>query len=346
MDGVIRFAIIGAGAVAQSYAEAFSHCTSARLVAVCDVHLKSARSLAESHRCAAYQSYQEMLEDLTIDAVVVCTPPNTHKDISLHLLERTIHVLCEKPLATDAADAYAMLEAAKKAGVRLTMGSKFRYVDDVIRAKEVVDSGVLGEVILFENSFTSRVKMAGRWNSDPAISGGGVLIDNGSHSVDLIRYFLGPIDEIHVVEGKRHQALRVEDTVRIFVRSLSGIMGNIDLSWSINKELESYINIYGTQGALSLGWKESKYRLYDGRDWIVFGNGYNKVLAFRNQLENFARGILAKERLLITATDAIASVEVIEAAYMSLGRQNWIKVVNGRRNGDSRAPVAAAVAAT
>ena len=140
------------------------------------------------------------------------------------------------------------------------MASKFRYVDDVIRAKQIVDSGILGDVVLFDNAFTARVDMSKRWNSNPDVSGGGVLIDNGTHSVDIARYFLGPLAEVHVVEGRRSQGLKVEDTVQIFVRSEQGAMGTIDLSWSINKELDRYISIYGTQGTVFVGWKEARYR--------------------------------------------------------------------------------------
>ena len=117
---------------------------------------------------------------------------------------------------------------------------------------------------------------------------------------------------MQVVEGKRVQGLSVEDTVRVFIKSKSGVMGNVDLSWSINKELDSYINIYGSNGTISVGWKESKYRQSSSRDWVVFGKGYNKVQAFRSQLDNFARSIRGEDLLLITAEDALASVQVIE----------------------------------
>jgi predicted dehydrogenase len=239
-----------------------------------------------------------------------------------------------------------MVEAARTAGVKLTMASKFRYVEDVIRAKSIVTSGILGEIVLFENAFTSRVDMASRWNSDSNISGGGVLIDNGTHSVDLMRYFLGPLAEVQVVEGKRVQGLPVEDTVRIFVKSTSGIMGTIDLSWSINKELDSYINIYGSHGTVFVGWKQSMYRQVSSNDWIVFGNGYDKVQAFRNQITNFCKAILGEEALLIKAEDALASVEVIEATYAALRQNQWTSIRGKSPNGGKPYRLKSAVAAT
>jgi predicted dehydrogenase len=322
----LRFGMIGAGGIAQAYAQAFENCESARIVAVADVRADAAKALAERLECQSYESYQALANRSKLDGVIICTPPVTHPEISLYFLERKVHVLCEKPLSLEVRSARRMLEAARKAGVKLTMGSKFRYVDDVIRAKSIVMSGILGEIILFENAFTSRVDMSSRWNSDPRISGGGVLIDNGSHSVDLMRYFLGPIADVQVVEGKRVQGLAVEDTVRIFVRSVKGVLGSIDLSWSINKELDGYINIYGSHGTICVGWKESKYRQSSSRDWVVFGKGYDKVQAFRSQIQNFAKAILGQEMLLITAEDALASVEVIEAAYNALHQEHWTTV--------------------
>jgi predicted dehydrogenase len=335
-DSKLRFGMVGAGGIAQSYAQAFEQCDSARIVAVADLRADAARALAERLGAQSADSYQAMAKKTRLDAVIVCTPPVTHGDICQYFLEHGIHVLCEKPFTIDVKSARRLVETATRTGVKLTMGSKFRYVDDVIRAKSIVTSGILGEIILFENAFTARIDMSTRWNSDPKISGGGVLIDNGSHSVDLMRYFLGPLADVQVVEGKRVQGLAVEDTVRIFVHSASGVMGSIDLSWSINKELDSYLNIYGSHGTISVGWKSSKYRQSSSNDWVVFGKGYDKIQAFRSQIDNFARAILGKEMLLITAEDALASVEAIEAAYDSLGRVPWTTVGRG---GDRTAEV-------
>jgi predicted dehydrogenase len=324
-----RFAIIGAGAISQGYAQAFQTCDEAEVVAVADLRTDAAQSLAEVLGCRAFDSYEDVSESCDLDAVLVCTPPVSHPEICLHFIEQKVHVLCEKPFAVNSQEATRVVNAARENSVTITMASKFRYVDDVIKAKQIVDSGVLGDIILFENAFTAHVDMSKRWNSDPKISGGGVLIDNGTHSIDIARYFLGPLTEVHVMQGRRGQKVEVEDTVQIFVRSASGIMGNIDLSWSINKELERYISIYGSHGTVLVGWKESKYRQMGSSDWIVFGTGYDKIAAFRNQLTNFSRAITGQEALLIDGDDTMASVEVIEAAYTSMRESHWTPVRNG-----------------
>lgn len=327
MKRKLKYGIVGAGRIAQSYAQAFESCETAEMVAVADVEIEAARALAENFEgCRSFSSYEAMADASSLDAVVICTPPATHEEISLCFLKRKVHVLCEKPLSIGVASARRMLTAAEREGVMLTMASKFRYVEDVRRAKSLILSGVIGEVVLFENAFTSHVDMTARWNSKPEMSGGGVLIDNGTHSVDITRYFLGPLADVQAVEGKRSQGLEVEETVRLVVRSIAGVLGAIDLSWSINKELDSYINIYGSSGVMHIGWKESKYRQWPGQDWVVFGKGYDKVQAFRSQIENFSQAINGEEALRITAEDALASVEVVEAAYAALHQDRWIEV--------------------
>jgi len=322
----VRIGLIGAGAIAQTYLQAFKAINEVQLAAVVDVRPQVAAATAEAFNCASFTSYRELADANLCDAVIICTPPDTHPDITAWFLERGINVLCEKPLAIGPEQARTMFEAAANSTAMLTMASKFRYVDDVIRAKSLIDSGLIGDVILFENAFTARVDMHKRWNADPVVSGGGVLIDNGTHSVDIMRYFLGPLKEIQVIEGKRVQDIPVEDTVRMYVRSQSGVMGTVDLSWSINKELPHYISVYGSEGAIVVGWKQSKYRRAADKEWTVFGNGYDKVQAFSSQLKNFAAGIRGVEPLRITLRDALASVEVIDKAYEAMETSRWLSV--------------------
>ena len=129
-----------------------------------------------------------------------------------------------------------------------------------------------------------------------------------------------------MVEGKRIQGLKVDETVHVHARSAGGVDGAIDLSWSINKELDRYISLYGSAGTVVVGWKESKFRPATSREWVPIGKGYDKFQAFRSQIDNFSRAVAGEEALLITTEDAIASVEVIEAARLSLAENRWVPV--------------------
>ena len=340
----ISFGLIGAGRIGRAYASAFGSCSVARIVAIADTDPRACREAAWHAGCVAVDDLRTMADPTFVDAALVCTPPSTHTEITTYLLEHGVHVLCEKPLAFDAVTARAMLDCANSAGVTLTMASKYRFVDDIIRAKSIAASGTLGDIILFENSFTTHVDMTNRWNADPETSGGGVLIDNGTHSADLMRYFLGSLAFVQAFEGRRIQQLPVEDTVRMFALSSSGVMGNIDLSWSIHKDQDAYVSIYGTAGTIHVGWHESRYRQASHAsrgDWVVFGNGYDKLAALASQLDNFARALLGEERLVITPEDSLASVEVIEAAYAALQCGGWVGI-----NGKAAWPHSLTLAAT
>jgi predicted dehydrogenase len=144
--------------------------------------------------------------------------------------------------------------------------------------------------------------------------------------VDIARYLLGPIATVRAEEGKRIQRLEVEDTCRLSFRTAAGAMGVVDLSWSIHKERDAYIEVFGPEGALSIGWKGSKYRQSEKLGWVSFGNGYDKTAAFARQLANFARSIQGTEVPLIRAEDSLQSVRVIEAAYRSLAMDRWVEV--------------------
>lgn len=319
----LRFGMVGAGAIAQAYAQAFETSAVVELAAVADCNAEAAHAMAESTGSAAFQSADEMIAEMDLDAALVCTPPASHGDVCAEFFARRIPVLCEKPLAIDSGVAEEMIAAARDQDVVFTMASKFRYVPDVAQARSIIASGVIGEVVLFENVFTGRVDMTQRWNSNPEISGGGVLIDNGTHSVDITRFFLGSLSEVQAMEGHRIQDLPVEDTAKLFVRSESDVVASIDLSWSVSKQLPYYIAVYGSGGTLLVGWRESKFRRSNDDDWTVFGSGYDKREAFQNQLENFAGAVVGDQSLVVTPDDALASVCVVEAAYRSLERGEW-----------------------
>lgn len=318
--------MVGCGRIAQSHLEALSSLPDGRLVAVVEPREAAGQAAAEQHQCRLFADYRnpEVLD--VADAVIVCTPPSSHFDVVKHFLEHGIHVLCEKPLTVTSKDAHDLVKLSEAKGLHLMMASKFRYVDDVIKAKAIVESGILGSMILYENTFCSKVAMRDRWNSKKEVAGGGVLIDNGSHSVDIARFLLGPIKEVQAQNGIPAQGLEVEDTVRLQFRTESGVMGMVDLSWSINKESDFYISLFGSEGTLLVGWSGSRYRQDGSSKWVSFGAGYDKLAAFRRQLENFLGCVEGRKLPLITPEDALASVQVIETAYNSASRNNWLPV--------------------
>ena len=324
-----KFCLVGAGRIAQTHLEALAKIDNAELVAVVEPREAAGRSVAEQCGCTYHEDYRDAAITEAADAVIICTPPNLHATVATHFLQAGLHVLCEKPLTLNVADAVALTELAQEQQRVLMMASKFRYVGDVIAAKSLIETGILGQIVSYENSFCGRVAMEQRWNSDREISGGGVIIDNGCHSVDIVRYLLGPIAEIQAVAGPRVQPLEVEDTARVLIRAANGALGIIDLSWSTNKAIPSYIAVYGTEGALEVGWQGSRYRQEGSPDWVSFGSGYGKVAAFRGQLDNFINTIHKTEVPRITPTDALASVRVIERAYASIKSCGWQTVEGG-----------------
>lgn len=326
MGRPLRFALVGAGAIAQTWAQAFRAADGVDLVAVVDVRRELADLVAEQTGSRSCSSVDELLAGNGVDAAVVCTPPVSHPEVGIALVEHGVAVLCEKPLAVDLLGARKLLAAAQARDVVLTMASKFRFVEDLVRARSVVASGILGEVVQYRNTFASRVDMRSRWNADPAVSGGGVVIDNGTHSVDIARYLLGPVTEVLAVESRRVQGLPVEDTATILLRTEGGAVGTVELSWAIDKQRDDYVEVDGTEGVLRVGWRSSSFRRHASPTWVEFGNGYDKVVAHARQLESFAAAVRGVGDLLITPEDALASVAVVEAAYRSMETGRWVAV--------------------
>ncbi len=326
---VVRFGIVGCGRIAQSHLQALGTLAEAKLTAAVESRKPAGEAVAAEHRCALFADYREpALLDL-VDAVIICAPPNLHHSIARHFLERGKHVLCEKPLTITSADAQDLVRLSAQKDVLLMMASKFRYVDDILKAKAIIEAGILGRIILYENSFCSRINMAERWNSNKEVSGGGVLIDNGSHSADIARYLLGPIVDVQAQPGLPTQGLQVEDTIRVQFLTRTGVLGTFDLSWSITKDSKNYIQVWGSEGTLQVGWKGSRYTQDGSSKWVPFGTGYDKTKAFANQQSNFIATLKGLDKPVITAEDSLASVQVVETAYKSAERNNWLRVESG-----------------
>ncbi len=323
---VLSFAVVGTGRIAADYLHALDRVAELELVGVADRRRDAVGPVGERWSCETFASAAALLAATRPDAVLVAVPPVDHEPVVLECLAAGAHVLAEKPFALSTKSGERMFAAAQARQRLLTMSAKFRHVRDVIEAKARIESGALGTLVFAHNVFAAEVPMGDRWNSDLAVSGGGVVIDSATHSVDLLRYLFGPIEWVQAVRAPAAQTLAVEDSARLTVGFATGPLASVDVSWSVSTRSPWYLEVHGTDGSLRLGWRgsvlerkgEARPRDLSAGD---SGGGYDKVDALGRQLRNFARGAAGDEKLLLEQVDVLASVAVIEAANTSLASE-------------------------
>jgi len=315
----VALAVVGCGGIAQAHLEAISRTPGARLARVFDLRRDAAEAAAAAFGGAVADDADACLADPEVGAVLVCTPPASHAELVGKALRAGRHVLCEKPFTLSLREARALRETARRAGRLALMAAKFRFVPDVVEARRRLREGEIGELVCAEVTFSAPVDMAKRWNADPAVSGGGVLWDNGPHAVDLLRFVGGPLRRIAAQRGPSLQELPVEDSVRLHAETASGALGTCDLSWSLARRTSTFLHLRGTRGEIEVGfggsfaWDAESGRRED------FGSGYDKKEAFALQMEHLVRRVRGEEvEPRIEEEDAVASVAAVEAAQASL----------------------------
>lgn len=315
----VRFGIVGTNAAARAYAHAIAAARGAELVGIADANGASGESFADALDVPWYGSVETLIEQGAPHALVICTPVATHPPLTAAAARAGIHVLCDRPFAPDTATAAAMLETAQQAGTTLLMTTKFRYAADVERARNILRLGFLGEIVVVACEFNAVIDLAHR-----ALSGG-VLLDSGADALDLLRYLLGPLESLSAAEGSRPQGVGAEETVQLFTRSREGTYATAELSWSEGPRSPFYVQIAGTRGRISLGWRESLYRPEGDESWKSFGAGYDEGGVLGAQLDDFMAAMRGT-RGRADGADALASVAAIEAAYASLLSDRWVEI--------------------
>lgn len=300
-EDILSIAIIGCGRIARAHAEAIAATPDAHLIWVSDLDEHAARSLAHDFSAHEYScDTRTLLETAPPDIAIVCAPPSSHREIACDCLRAGVHVLCEKPLGIAPAEVETMNDVARDYERVLMMASKFRFVLAVQKAREMVASGALGELLLWRNSFLAPVDMKGRMNAQRKVSGGGVLMDNGPHAFDLARFLLGPISPTRAETLPSQQQIEVEDGAQIGFTSerFGSLRGEICLSWSAHAATPHFLEICGTRGALAIGW-----------------NDYDKKEAFQAQLKHFMEVARGQSQPLVSPDDALFNARIIGRCY-------------------------------
>lgn len=312
MSHAQRVAIVGSGAISRAHAAALEEMPDLELVALVDTNPAALAAAEEELGTPGFESLDELLAAGHVDVACICTPPSTHRGIGESLLHAGVDVLCEKPLATTSVDARALSETASRLGRRFAVSDKFRHVPDLLEAADRLHSGVIGEAVACAVTFCAPVDVRDRWPSDPELSGGGVLMDNGPHAFDVLSHILAtPIDRLHATFARPRLAPAVEDTALLTFRTQDGVAGLIELSWAyLSRDLD-YLTVQGTTGTLRVGWTGGLLRRHGDREWSKFGCGYDKVDAFRGVWRVFRKSGDSSPR----GPSAIEALELIERAY-------------------------------
>ena len=250
----LKTAIIGAGKVGHTHARALLELENSQLTAVCSRTPEKGRDFADHYGIKAYTDVEEMVSECGIDAVTNCTPHPVHAATSIAAMRAGAHVIVEKPLASTLEDCDAMLAVSHKTGKKLAMISQRRLYAPVARIKKAIDDGKLGIPILGSVTMLGWRDKA-YYNSDPwrgtwQHEGGGVLVNQAPHQLDILQWYMGEIDELYGYwENLNHPYIEVEDTAICVIRFKNGALGNILVSNSQNPALYGKVAVHGSNGA-------------------------------------------------------------------------------------------------
>lgn len=303
-----QIAIVGCGHAARRHAGNITNHPRATLAACFDTQREASETFAREFNTRSYADLDQVL-DARIDGVVICTPPSTHVAVAEAALSRGLRVLCEKPLAPTTAECERLIDARG-----LACAFKFRHLTGSGRIRDAIAQGELGRIIAVRGSALSDTDMSGRWFSDPSLSGGGVLLDNGVHLIDLCHYLLGPTQSVLATTPPGARGLAVEESASIRMQMMSGTVVDIFVSWEAPAPMPPLVEIWGTKGFARLGYD---FEILDQARRVAQQGTANGHCVWRAVIDNFVAFLHGDEAPMARAEDGFAAVAVAEAAYMS-----------------------------
>ena len=333
----VRAGIIGCGGIAKTHAAALAELPEVEFAACCDIDEARARELAARHGVPnVFTDVGAMLGSGTIDMVTICTPHPSHAGLVIAAAEAGIHVLCEKPLTIDLGEADRMVEAAERAGIKFGGIFQRRFWPAAQRIHRAVESGDLGRLTLAEcqvriwrpREYFERDAWRGKWTTE----GGGALMNQAVHAIDLFQWYMGPIVEIF---GRYATLLHgdyidVEDTVVATVVFENGALGIIEAATTVKPNLGFKVAVHGTGTGMVSLWEQPEGTAAIIDLWTIEGQEeYNDPFApdrehlpgfpefHRLQIQDFVRAVLDDREPAVTGAEARKALEIILAIYHS-----------------------------
>ncbi|OLN22159.1 dehydrogenase [Domibacillus antri] len=338
----IKVGVIGCGSIAKHrHIPEYAMNENVEIAAFCDVVKERAQGFADQHNAKAYADYKELLKDAEIDAVSVCTPNYLHAPVSIAALESGKHVLCEKPMATSAEEADAMISAAKANGKKLMIAHNQRFVSSHAKARSIIESGTLGKIYSFRTAFghggPEKWSADGEksWFFDKERAFIGAMGDLGVHKTDLLRFLIDEefVEAAAFVEESAKQYSTVDDSAVCILKSESGIIGTLAASWAYNGGEDNSTVFYAENGMM---------RLEDDPDYsliIHYKNGNNERHSLgaiqsneegkqtnTHVIEQFIHSILENSEPPVNGEEGKKSLAVILAALESSEKKQIVRI--------------------
>ncbi len=342
----VKWGVIGACGIAQrrTIPEGIVPAKNAELVAIMDVNKEGVKKVAKKYGVKYYINEKSILKDDEIEAVYIATPTYLHHQQALMAAEMGKHILCEKPMAGSIKEAEEMINISQKTGVKLTFDYMMRYHIYHQKAKEMIDRGILGKLVMGRAQLTCWYPPIPKaWRQIPHLGGGGSLIDMGSHCIDLLEMLIGKVVEVSCFTESLVQKYPVEDTAVAILKFENGALGVIDNCFNVpDASSENRLELYGSKGSLlaygTIGQsstgkmvarieEEKEYEAEQKREEskekeIVL----EPVNIYQAEIEDFSRCILEDKEPSFTPEQGLHNLKIILACYESAKRGTVIRI--------------------
>ena len=322
----VRIGLLGLGSIAQVvHLPILGQLAGARLVAVCDADEQKARAIGGRVGARIMRTDEEVFRSDDVDAVVICTPSHQHAEQAIAALEAGKHVLVEKPIGLNAAEAERVVAAAERARLTLMVAMNNRYRPDTLALKPFASGGELGDIFLTRGAWLNQKSRVVRptWRHRRATAGGGALIDLGVQTIDLCLWMLD-FPQVTSVFTHLHYptGIEVEDTAAILLRLANGAGISLTISWSLVAERDRhYMRMLGTRGSGAISplavFKEGDAGgLLDVTPTLPAGRENPYTASYRAELEHFVRAASGAETVPVPR-EQVEIMRIVELGYRS-----------------------------
>ena len=319
---MVKWGIIGCGNVAENKGgPALYRASGSQLIAVMRRDKEKAADFAKRHGAKRYyDKVEDLLADPEVNAVYVATPVNLHHPHTIQAARAGKHIICEKPMALNALECEEMIDVCRENKVQLMVAYYRRFFPEALKMKEILEGGEIGKVVL------ARVQYSGFYHPDPSdprswrilpeVSGGGGMVDLGSHRLDLLNYLLGGVEDVAAFTDTQTFDFGVDDSAALILRYQSGAQAVANFNWNTKIECDQF-EIYGIEGRLAAD------RLGDGRLRVEHGGKVEEYKSPPNQIthlplvENFVESLNSGKETLVPGEEGLRTSQVLDAAYRS-----------------------------